>query len=542
MNTTIRFALVLALLMASSWAFDGLDVSGDKLFNQQNKNEGGGNGLIGMNYADNSGVSATVNPDEYVLGQGDKLIIYVSGAIEASYNTGVTPEGTVLVPSCGEIDIKGESLSDAKKTIATRIRAVYKNAAIAVSLIKLRSFHAGITGQVARPGSYVVNGAMRVSDLIEMANGKTQPFKRRGIQIKNDTGIVRFADLALFYNYGENSGNPYLQENQIVHVPLAGFIIGAFEAVGYPGMYAYMPGDSLGLIIKIAGGLSINADSSRILLVRFADKTDRLDTILLSLPKDENFPIQPNDRIVFSLNPDYRRLRNVIVEGEVRFPGTYPIRDNQTRLYDIIAMAGGLTEKAYLKASYIIRQPGNKSIEKNPGAPDASLNIISSKPLDPNSIRPEDYAFFKSKITETEGRMSIDLCKALANKDDPNNIILQGEDLIYISPKVLAVRVMGAVPDPGLVEYLQGKNASYYIAFTGGYGKNADIKKTVIKKCGAGTWTRPDDAPLSPGDVILVPERRYRDPSDSFRDAISFIASTLSIAISSLTIYTLIAK
>jgi protein involved in polysaccharide export with SLBB domain len=542
MNTTTRFALVLALLTVSSWAFDGLDVSADKFFNQQNNNEGGGNALMGMNYADNSGVSATVNPDEYVLGQGDRLVIYVSGAIEASYNAGVTPEGTVLVPSCGEIDIKGESLSGAKKTIATRIRAVYKNATIAVSLIKLRSFHAGITGQVARPGSYVVNGAMRVSDLIEMANGKTQPFKRRGIQIKNDTGIVLLADLALFYNYGDISGNPYLQENQIIHVPSSGFILGAFEAVGYPGMYNYMPGDKLGTIIKIAGGLSINADSSRILLVRFADNIDRLDTILLSLPKDENFPIQPNDRIVFSLNPDYRRLRNVNVEGEVRFPGTYPIRENQTRLDDIIAMAGGLTDKAYLKASYIIRQPGNKSIEKNFNTPEASLNIISSAPLDPNSIRPEEYAFFKSKITEPEGKLSIDLNKALANKDDVNNIILQDEDLIYISPKVLAVRVMGSVPDPGLIEYLQGKNASYYIAFAGGYGKNADIKKTVIKKCGAGTWTKPDDAPLSPGDIILVPERRYRDPSDSFRDAISFIASTLSIAISSLTIYTLIAK
>ena len=40
-----------------------------------------------------------INPDDYILGPGDQLIIKMLGATEQQYVTVVTPEGYIIIPS-----------------------------------------------------------------------------------------------------------------------------------------------------------------------------------------------------------------------------------------------------------------------------------------------------------------------------------------------------------------------------------------------------------------------------------------------------------
>jgi DNA-binding NarL/FixJ family response regulator len=44
----------------------------------------------------------------------------------------------------------------------------------------------------------------------------------------------------------------------------------------------------------------------------------------------------------------YRVHRTVEVHGQVHYPGLYPIQKEKTRLKDLLEMAGGLTEDAFL--------------------------------------------------------------------------------------------------------------------------------------------------------------------------------------------------
>jgi protein involved in polysaccharide export with SLBB domain len=56
--------------------------------------------------------------------------------------------------------------------------------------------------------------------------------------------------------------------------------------------------------------------------------------------------VQPYDVLVIKEVPDWREQESVVVRGEVRFPGTYPIRRGET-LSSLITRAGGLTESAF---------------------------------------------------------------------------------------------------------------------------------------------------------------------------------------------------
>jgi NADH:ubiquinone oxidoreductase subunit F (NADH-binding) len=52
----------------------------------------------------------------------------------------------------------------------------------------------------------------------------------------------------------------------------------------------------------------------------------------------------------------YENTATVSVRGEVQNPGIYPVNFGQTRLKDVIAQAGGFTNKAYLPLAYITRR------------------------------------------------------------------------------------------------------------------------------------------------------------------------------------------
>ena len=59
--------------------------------------------------------------------------------------------------------------------------------------------------------------------------------------------------------------------------------------------------------------------------------------------------------LVIKETPDWREQESITLNGEVRFPGTYPIRKGET-LSSVIARAGGLTDQAFPKGSVFTRE------------------------------------------------------------------------------------------------------------------------------------------------------------------------------------------
>jgi len=58
-----------------------------------------------------------IDPDAYVLGPGDSLLILIKGMDEIAWKLSISQEGTIYVPKVGALNLKSNSLSDAKKKI-----------------------------------------------------------------------------------------------------------------------------------------------------------------------------------------------------------------------------------------------------------------------------------------------------------------------------------------------------------------------------------------------------------------------------------------
>ena len=76
----------------------------------------------------------SIDPDEYVVGPGDKIFISINGLQEIPINSRINHDGILYVPKVGGI-IKNKTLTEAKAAILDAVNKYYKNVDVFISLI-----------------------------------------------------------------------------------------------------------------------------------------------------------------------------------------------------------------------------------------------------------------------------------------------------------------------------------------------------------------------------------------------------------------------
>jgi protein involved in polysaccharide export with SLBB domain len=470
-----------------------------------------------------SEIDRSIDEKTYVLGSNDELVIYIWGSVNEIISGTVDNEGSLVIQSVGAIKVGGITLALAKYLVKKKMLEVYRNVEITVTLGKVRNFRAYILGEVQNPGGYVVNGATRISDLIDMAGGpvKKDECRMRGIEIANENGEMRFADLVAFYQNNDISRNPYLSEGDRVFIRKRRDIVSISGEITYPGTYDYIEGDLASNLIKAAGGTTRNADSLKISLTRFTGSTDEVENISFSMSEAGGLELKSDDRILIGRKADYRIQRNVWVAGEVMNPGKYPVSKEGTKLSTVIDMAGGFTDEALLSQSFLFRK---RRFMKR----DDEFEVLEGVPM--TSLTPLEKGYIKAKYMGKDGMFSMNFSNISAGGDNTDNVLLIDGDSIVISRRNHAVEVNGAVTTPGLVAYRKGQGTDFYIKNAGGYNKRAKRFQTMLIRGNTGVWLRPNEADeVREGDIILVPEREYKEFTKVARDVLVILSSIAAV-------------
>jgi protein involved in polysaccharide export with SLBB domain len=180
----------------------------------------------------------------------------------------------------------------------------------------------------------------------------------------------------------------------------------------------------------------------------------------------------------------------VQIEGEVLYPGVYPVENNKTRISDIVQKAGGLRNEAFIDA-FAFKRDGN---------------IVY-----------------------------IDLGEALKRPGKSKyDIILKDKDHLFIPQNPYIVDVKGEVMTPTLVLFQKGKGLDYYLEQAGGLSENADEKRVQVRLGNGRMWKRTPfwfDAPLTPGTAVVVPKRIERESKfwESARDIVGVLSGATTI-------------
>ncbi len=471
----------------------------------------------------------SIDPAEYVLGTGDQLSIDIWGEIHIHYVLTVTPEGNLLIPKVGKVEVGEELLAKAKSITREAILRSHRNAQVTITLVRLRKVKVVVAGAVKAPGIYSVFANTRVSEVIDEAGGFLDNSSRRNIILTRPDGSTTTVDVFRFERLGDRSRNPYVFGGDVIFVPTKEDrinTVGIYGAVKSGGEFEYAPQDSLLDLISLAYGLTMDVDFLQAELIRF--NPDNLTTttipidlkgLMLGDDPRKNIALLPDDRVVIRTVPKFHKKDQVIVQGEVYYPGAYHIEEDETKLSEVIAKAGGFTPQASLTEAEMVR----------------SYNVIDPeferlKDIPVADMTESEYDYFRLRSREKPGRVACNFEKLFLEGLDAYDVALKSGDVINIPPKSMVVNVSGSVINPGLVPYEPDKDYKYYIDRAGGFSWKARKNKILVIKGQTGERMKPSRRrKIDPGDTILVPEKPERDYWKFFKDTMLVLGNIATI-------------
>jgi polysaccharide biosynthesis/export protein len=441
-----------------------------------------------------------VDPDRYHVGPGDRFTLLLWGSVSQAHPLVVGPEGDVVIPEIGTVNVAGRTLAEARTMIRERVRRSLRNLEVDVQLSRLRTFRVYLTGAVRQPGPVAANGVNRVMDLLPDTLLATNA-SRRNIEVRRSDGSRATVDLLKFQLTGDAVGDPWLREGDVVHVPAATRFVGVWGAVPLPGEFELGPADSVSTLLRLAGGVLPKVLGEEASLVRWKGVSER-ETLAVRIADGRvaggDQPLRDGDQLYVLQHPDWHESMQVWVYGRVGREGVFPIRVGSTRITEVIAAAGGLLDDADRSAIRLVRRA--------PGA-HADPEFDRLLRLSRGEMTRSEYEAFRAQLAARSPDVLVDWTLLEGGRSDLD-VLLKDGDIIHVDRVTNVVRVDGQVRRPGLVPYSEGRPSSWYVEQAGGYTQRAAISQVRVTRAanGQGMLAR-DAARISPGDQIWVPEK-----------------------------------
>ncbi len=313
-------------------------------------------------------------PDDYILGPGDELVLFLTGDVEFSYTLPVTREGFIVIPEVGQVWVNGISLEGLREQMYTYLGRAYSGiqrgqgatAQFQLSLGRLRTNQVFVTGEVAQPGSYLVSPVATVLNALYMAGGPTANGSYRDVRIIRGGQVVREVDLYEFLLLGNNFSEIRLEPADVLFIPARGPHVSLRGEVVREAIFELLPGQTIRDLLGYAGGLTAPASIRRARITRILPPSDRIEpgierttfdvdlNPVLNGDSDEGIPeLHDGDDVrIYRVLGEVRN--QVTLEGQVWHPGDFGFREGMTA-WDLIRMGEGLEPEAYLGRAHIVR-------------------------------------------------------------------------------------------------------------------------------------------------------------------------------------------
>ena len=408
----------------------------------------------------------------------------------------------LLVHDVHQKDLSNTKLKSADEIIVNKIQRKTSN-------------FISLEGTVGVEGDYEFLDGEKILDLLQRTNCINEYLysERAFVLRKLEDGSRKSisVDLESVLQNPEGQSNIKLKEYDIVKVMSKddfydSYFVSVFGSVRNPRELSFGKGMKLSEAIELCGGFKLESSGGRVEISRVLEMdsdnlTPKRSVVLVSsinsdlslITEHSNFILQNSDQIFVRMNPDFKEPANVMISGQVVYPGTYSLISDGDRISDLIERSGGLTVNAFPEGVRLYRKTKIKEKEiinqiipeefKEAILSDTTLYNLYSEDLLESEISKS------SSLTETGEFeytiVSFDMNKAL-KVDSKHNILLlesdslvipKSKDIVYVTGSLFNYEAGGGISVP----YSGIKRADYYINnFAGGYAKSNDRGRTVV--------------------------------------------------------------
>lgn len=381
-------------------------------------------------------------PKDYRLGAGDAVFIDIWGASTTSFESTVSPDGTINIDGFGPVSMGGMTVDEANATLRRQLGARYQNSQIRLTVGQTKTISVNVMGEVEVPGTYTLSAFATVFNALYMAGGVNDIGTMRSIKVYRKNKLISTVDLYDYILNGKLTGNVRLTDNDVIMVGTYDCMVNITGKVKRPMFYEMKKSESVGTLLKYAGGFTGDAYRKSVRLVRKAGT--QYSVYNVGEFDMNSFRLEDEDSLsVDSILPRYSNM--VEIKGAVFRPGMYQLGGDITTVRTLIENAEGVTEEAFTPHGVMHRMK-----------PDRTLEVLS---VDVAGIM--------------EGRVA--------------DIPLRNEDVLYIPSKkdLLEEQVLtiyGEVMYPGVYQYADNETVEDLILQAGGLNDVASMMKVDVSR------------------------------------------------------------
>ena len=481
--------------------------------------------------------STTTVPPSYALNPGDELRLHLTGAVESELRLVIDSDGRVFIPKVGSVNLAGVTYGDAKQVLTARVGRQFRNFTLSVSIGRLHAIRVYVTGYATKPGAYTVSSLSTLVNAVLAAGGPSPGGSFRSVQLRRNGQVISDFDLYDLLLKGDKSHDQSLQNEDVLYIAPVGPEVALVGSVNVEAIYESKSGESLGDLLRFAGGSNTLADTSRTVVQRLVN-LDRMGWEQLDMAAVDTLPVARGDVLRVLSNADIvrpleRQAVLVTIEGEVARPGRYYLPPG-SNLGSLLQQSGGLTPQAFVFGSQIDRISVQR--QQQAGFDEAIRNLELSVAAAPAGVAYGDAGTQAAarSARASASRAVIDQLKArkpdgrliLALAPDasalPEGLALENDDRIYVPAQPTTIGVFGAVYQQGSFLYKPRQTIGDYLRLAGGPQRLSERSEVFVVRADGSVVSRQQhrwssgfyDLPALPGDVVFVPIKT--DPTSAW--------------------------
>ena len=214
-------------------------------------------------------------PSDYVIGAGDQLQVQLYGNTNRNLSLVVDREGRVNFPELGPINVAGQRFSSVKEDLEQRVARQMIGVKASVSMGDTRAIRIFVLGEAQVPGSYSISGLGTMISALYAAGGIKRIGSLRDVQLKRGGTVVRHLDLYNLLLRGDTTDDAKLLSGDVVFIPAVGETASVEGEVNRPAIYEIRPGATVSELVKLADGVTPEADNNQAQLTRIDERSQR---------------------------------------------------------------------------------------------------------------------------------------------------------------------------------------------------------------------------------------------------------------------------
>jgi protein involved in polysaccharide export with SLBB domain len=375
-----------------------------------------------------------------------------------------------------------------------------------------------LSGAVFRPDFYELTEGMRISDLIQKADGlKEDAYVGRAQLIRLKPNLLKelvSINLSKALQKGSEE-NIYLQREDELYINSIvdlrdSLTVDLLGEVRSQGRFNYVDSMTVKDLILMAGGFKYEASKqievARLIQNDGAVTNNKVATIFTTIvngdlsfnPGQENFVLQPMDVVTITKKTGFVNPEVVSITGQVQSVGKYTLSSRVERVSDIIKRAGGLIGQAYGEGAFIKRSRFNidtlRSDESKTSLEQAYIRKFKSQQLatkadiknglmeadgltsaetKTNKTLKDSLELLYKELENDYYQIAIDINQIIDKPGSELDLVLRDKDEIVIPKTDNRVKISGGVLRPTNIVYRDGLSIGDCISAAGGVSEYA---------------------------------------------------------------------